>query len=101
MNKIDTIENKIFDNKQKIKKLGKEIEDLMPQLVDAYLDKQGLVKNQTIVDFGGEKYLVAGIYCNETSVAFNGDWLTGYKIKKDGKPGSQLKTIYNGWKIIK
>lgn len=100
MNKIDEIENKIFDNQRMIKKLGQEIEDLMPQLVDAYLDEKGLVKNKTIVQFGSDKYVVEGVYCNEAGVAFRGQWLTGYKIKKDGTPGSQLKTIYDGWKIV-
>ena len=100
MNKIDEIENKIFYNQQKIKQLQKEIKDLMPQLVDAYLDKHGLVKNKTLVESQGEKYIVQGIYCNESGVAFKGDWLTGYKIKKDGTPGSQLKSIYTGWKVV-
>lgn len=62
------------------------------------LDK-GLTRGKSIVVYNNEKYLVQGIYCNETGVALNGSWLTGYKIKKDGTPGSQLKTIYSGWTL--
>lgn len=100
MRKIDVIENKMFDNIQEIKRLEQANKDLIAPLINAYLDEKGLVKGKTIVTKDGEDYLVDGIYCNENGVAFKGDWLTGYKIKKDGNPGSQLKTIYNGWKIV-
>ncbi len=100
MSNIDKIENKIFDNQQRIRQLERETKSLLPQLIDAYMDKKGLVKNKTIVEFRGDKYLVNGIYCTETGVYSQGSWLTGYKIKKDGTPGSQIKTIYSGWKVV-
>lgn len=101
MRKIDEIENKIFDARKKIQEMEKIIKNSIPELVDAYLEEKGLIKGKTIVTNDGDNYLVAGVYCGDLGVIFNGDWLTGYKIKKDGTPGSQLKTIHKGWKMVK
>lgn len=99
MRKIDEIENKIFYAREKIKEMEKVIKTSLPELVDAHLEEKGLVKGKTIVTKGGEDYLVAGLQCTETGVAFKGKWLTGYKIKKDGTAGIRLTNIYDGWTV--
>lgn len=101
MTKIDELENKIFDACATIKKLKQEIAASIPHLSDAYLDKMGLTKNASIVEHRGDEYLVSGVHCTETGVYSKGIWLEGYKIKKDGTPGSRLTTIYDGWSIKK
>lgn len=99
---ITEIENKIFNNRQKIIRADQEIKQLLPLLVDAYLTEKGLVKGTTRVrDRAGNEYIVDGFYTTETGVYLNGAWLTGYKIKKDGTPGQRLTTIYSGWEICK
>lgn len=100
MRKIDEIKNKIFDARKKIQEMEKIIKNSIPELVDAYLEEKGLIKGKTIVTNDGCDYLVAGVYCGYTGLIFDGDWLTGYKIKKDGTPGTILTTIYKGWKIV-
>lgn len=99
MSKIDVIENEIYDCRKKIEHYQSEIKRLLPELEDAYLEHKNLVRGKTVVTVGVEKYIVQGIYCTETGVALNGDWLVGYRIKKDGTPGSRLTTIYKGWVI--
>lgn len=101
MGKIDVIENEIYDCQKKIEQFRSEIKRLLPELEDAYLEHKNLVRGKTVVTAGREKYIVQGVYCTENGVAFRSDWLTGYRIKKDGTPGSRLTTIYKGWVIDK
>ena len=99
MNQIDEIENDIHNSQQEIANLKIKMVILLAELVQAYMVELGLEKGKTVVKQGGDRYVVNGIYCTESGIYGGGKWLTGYKIKKDGTTGVQLKTITSGWVI--
>lgn len=100
MDKIDELENRIHDNQRIIENKQNEIRSILAELVEGYMDNLGLISGKTIVEQRGDRYVVKGMYCSETHVLRGGKWLTGYKIKKNGEPGVQLVTIYDGWRIV-
>ena len=100
MNKIDQIRNKMTDICAQITNLEKQFACLIIQEQNAYLELKGIEKGKTvIIGKDGSEYIVEGVYSGSNGVIFKGDWLTGFKIKKDGTPGTQLKTIYSPWVI--